>query len=311
MENERIEATPKWFSDALAAPYDEHEIEVDACPIRYLEWGDANAPGLVLVHGGAAHAHWWTFLAPLLATQYHVVAPHLSGHGDSGRRASYPRETWAKEVLAVAEAARFDAPPVLIGHSLGGFVSIVAASLYGDRLAGAIIVDSPVRKPDPESEEGSRGRMFRRPKTYATREEAISHFVLVPPQPCDNGFIVRYVAEHSLHETPLGWCWKFDPKVFEKVTLTPMSEFLANTRCRIGLLRGELSDLVPPETGEYMYELLDRNAPVIEIPQAHHHLILDQPLPFIAATRALLADWEHSVPRDGRHGPNVRKRAST
>ena len=60
------------------------------------------------------------------------------------------------------------------------------------------------------------------------------------------------------------------------------------------MFRGEFSDLVPPEIGEYMYELLDRNAPIVEIPQAHHHLILDQPLAFIAALRALLADWEHS-----------------
>ena len=55
------------------------------------------------MHGGAAHAHWWSFLAPQLAKQYYVVAPDLSGHGDSGRRTSYPRELWAREVLAVAE----------------------------------------------------------------------------------------------------------------------------------------------------------------------------------------------------------------
>ena len=46
-----------------------------------------------------------------------------------------------------------------------------------------------------------------------------------------------------------------------------------------------------------MYELIGKNAPQVEIPQAYHHLILDQPLAFIAALRALLADWEHSVPR--------------
>ena len=66
---------------------------------------------------------------------------------------------------------------------------------------------------------------------------------------------------------------------------------------RVAVLRGEFSNLVPPETGEYMYELLKRNAPIVEIPQAHHHLILDQPLSFIPALRALLADWEHTVPR--------------
>jgi pimeloyl-ACP methyl ester carboxylesterase len=125
----------------------------------------------------------------------------------------------------------------------------------------------------------------------------MDHFQLVPPQPCENDFILEHVARLSLKETEGGWTWKFDPKIFVSVTPTPMSEFLSNVSCRIAVLRGELSDLVPPETGEYMYELLHRNAPIIEIPNAHHHLILDQPLAFIAAVRALLADWEHSEPR--------------
>lgn len=94
-----------------------------------------------------------------------------------------------------------------------------------------------------------------------------------------------------------GWAWKFDPVVFERVSLKPMSDYLADTHCRVAILRGEFSDLVPPETGQYMYELLDRNAPVIEIPQAYHLLILGQPLAFIAALRTVLADWEHSLPR--------------
>ena len=136
---------PKWFTDALAAPRRERFVEVEGCRIRYLSWGDASKPGIVLVHGGAAHAEWWSFLAPQLASQYHVVAPELSGHGDSGRREEYPREVWAREVMAVATDAAIVGAPMLVGHSLGGFVSIVAASLYGDRLAGAIIVDSPVR----------------------------------------------------------------------------------------------------------------------------------------------------------------------
>ncbi|HEY2366576.1 MAG TPA: alpha/beta hydrolase [Polyangiaceae bacterium] len=75
-----------------------------------------------------------------------------------------------------------------------------------------------------------------------------------------------------------------------------MHEHLANVRCRVAMFRGQYSYVVLPETGEYMYQLLRRNAPLVEIPEAHHHLILDQPLAFIAATRALLADWAHSTP---------------
>ncbi len=290
-------AAPKWFSDALAQPRREQHVDVEGVPIHYVGWGDPAKPGIVLVHGGAAHAEWWSFLAPQLASQYHVVAPDLSGHGDSGRREEYPRELWAREVMTVANHAGIVGAPMLVGHSLGGFVSIVAASLYGDRLAGAIIVDSPVRAPDPESEEGARGRAFRNPKTYPDLETAVQHFHLIPPQPCANAYVVDHVARHSLKKTAAGWTWKFDPRVFVKTSLTPMSDYLAMVRCRVAVFRGELSYLVPPEIAEYMYGLLDRNAPIVEIPQAYHHLILDQPLAFIAALRAILADWEHSVPR--------------
>ena len=68
--------------------------------------------------------------------------------------------------------------PILVGHSMGGLVSIVAASVFGDELAGAVIVDAPVRRPDPESQEGTVGTSFKNPKTYATAEDAIVRFRL-------------------------------------------------------------------------------------------------------------------------------------
>lgn len=287
---------PRWFREAIGTLHESGEVVVDGCPIHFLQWGEPAKPGLVLVHGGAAHAHWWSFLAPQLARQHRVVALDLSGHGDSGRREAYPRETWAKEVMAVAEAAGFTQPPVLIGHSMGGFVCITAASLHGDRLAGTVILDSPVRRPDPEAEEGARGRAFRNPKTYPTPEEALRHYRLVPEQPCENRFLVDHVARHSLRRTEAGWTWKFDPEIFRRFMPRAIHEILPMVRCRVALFRAEYG-LVTTDIGEYMYELLDRNAPVVEIPQAHHHLMLDQPLALVAALRALLADWEHSVPR--------------
>ena len=63
---------------------------------------------------------------------------------------------------------------------MGGFVCITTAVHHGDRLAGAIILDSPVRKPDPESEEGARGKAFRNPKIYPDVKTAVEHYRLVP-----------------------------------------------------------------------------------------------------------------------------------
>jgi len=290
---------PEWFERAVATPFTEGAVEVEGCPIHHLAWGDPDRPAVVLVHGGGAHAHWWSFIAPLLAADLRVVALDLSGHGDSGRRTSYSTETWAAEVLAVTDTAGVRGRPIVVGHSMGGFVTITLAALHGDRLDGAIIVDSPVRRPDPEMEEGARGRMFRNPKTYPDLDAALERFVLVPPQPCENDWAVDHIARHSLARGEAGWTWKFDRHVFDRDP-DASRDHLARVRCRVAVIHGELSAIVTRDVSSYMDELLGRTAPFIEIPQAHHHVPLDQPLALVAALRALLADWEHSVPRHAR-----------
>lgn len=289
---------PGWFTAALGQAGEDCAVEVDGAEIRYLDWGASDRPGVVLVHGGAAHRRWWSFLAPLLAPAYHVVALDLSGHGDSGRREVYAVETWADEVLAVAAHAGMSAP-VVVGHSMGGVVTVVAASRRGQELAGAVVIDAPVRRPDPESEQSTRSHVFKAPGVYATLEEAMRHFSLVPRQPLEHAYIRDHVARTSLHQTPAGWTWKFDPGIFARPP-RGFSADLASTRCRVAVLYGELSVLVTPDVQDYMSELLGRTAPFVEIPQAHHHLLLDQPLAFLAALRAILADWEHTVPRQRR-----------
>jgi pimeloyl-ACP methyl ester carboxylesterase len=293
------EAPPGWFTSAIATVPEERMVSVEGTDIAYLSWGTQGRPGLVFVHGGAAHAHWWSFIAPMFSTQWHAVAIHLSGHGDSGRRYQYAHELWASEVMAVSDDAGFPGPPVVVGHSLGGMVTIQTAATYGDQLAGAVIADASVRRPSPEAEEGRSGRAFRSPGVYPTRDEALSHFRLIPPQPCENEYIIEWIAGHSIHETDEGWTWKFDPTLF-KGTLVQLRDQLSAVRCRVALFTGELSVVVPPDTAEYMYDLMGRVAPVIQIPEAHHHLTLDQPLAFVAALRTLLADWDHSVGFDRR-----------
>lgn len=288
---------PVWFSRAIATPVKEDTVQVAGAPIHYLEWGDRDKPGIVFVHGGSAHAHWWTHLAPMFTERYHPVAIDLSGHGDSGRRSDYAFDLWAEEIMAVCGACGIDTPPVLVGHSMGGLVSIVTAALHGHRLRGAIIVDSPVTRPDPEREEAVRGRAFRNPKTYAALETALQHFRLVPSQPHGPDYVMDYIARRSLHQVEGGWTWKFDPNIFSRLKRAAIHEFLAGIQTRVALFRGELSHLVTPDVSDYMHELLGRNAPVVAIPEAYHHLIIDQPLAFVSALRAILADWEHTVPR--------------
>ena len=292
---------PPWFARAVAAPHESGAVEVLGATVRYLAWGSRDAPTLVLVHGGAAHAHWWSPLAPLFAASHRVLALDLTGHGDSDRREVYSVQTWADEVLAVALAAGGDEPPVVVGHSMGGFVTIATAALYGAQLAGAVIIDAPVHRPDPETMEGVAGGMFRAPKVYPDLEAAVGHFHLVPPQPCDNGWFVEHIARRSLAAVADGVTWKFDPGIFSSRSgENRPSEFgplLARAACRVAIINGADSTIVDADIRAYMAELLaDSRAgmagvPFVEIPEARHHVMLDQPLALVSALRAVLATW--------------------
>jgi DNA mismatch repair protein MutL len=59
---------PQWFANAIENKPTDCVVEVAGCPIHYLKWGPAGRAGIVFVHGGAAHAHWWSFIAPLFVT---------------------------------------------------------------------------------------------------------------------------------------------------------------------------------------------------------------------------------------------------
>ena len=287
--------TPSWFARNVARLPADATVTVDGAQVHYLRWGEpAETPGLVFIHGGAAHAHWWSHVAPAFLPQYSAVAVDLSGHGDSDHRSEYRLELWTEEVAAVVDHAGFQSPPVIVGHSMGGFVTFATAALQPQAVGGAIIVDSPVREVDPEVGAARATDQFSKAKVYDDPEIPIRRFRVVPDQETILPYVGEHIARRSLRETDEGWTWKFDTNIFlprrrEAAELLPLIE------CRVALLRSE-DGLITEDIGRYMYERLGRVAPVIELPTAGHHPMLDVPLILITAIRSLLADWEHSWP---------------
>src|SRR6516164_7162371 len=112
---EILSHAPAWFARAVSVPHADGMVEVDGSRVHYLAWGEPGRRGLVFVHGGGAHAHWWTPVAATFASAYRVAAIDLSGHGDSGHRGLYNAEQWADEVAAVAADAGIDGSPVVVG----------------------------------------------------------------------------------------------------------------------------------------------------------------------------------------------------
>ncbi len=291
-------AAPGWFRRALAVPAGELEVEVGGCPIHVLTFGPAGARGLVFVHGGGAHAHWWTHVAATFADQFRVVALDLSGHGDSGHRPTYSLEQWTEEVVAAADAGGMRGRPVIVGHSMGGFVTIATAALHHSAVGGAIVCDSPVTEPDPEIGAYRLREAFGRPRTYPTLADAVAHFRTVPRQQHYLDYVIDHVARRSVRRVDGGWQWKFDRGIFAQFgggIRSVALPYLSQVRCRVALLRSEYG-LVTADIGRSMFEALGRVTPVIVLPEAGHHAMLDQPLILLTALRAVLGDWDHSEP---------------
>ena len=286
---------PDWFERALAYPMRSHFVTVEACPIHYLRWQAAESKtprrGVLLVHGGGAHANWWRFIAPLLTRDYEVAAIDLSGMGDSGNREEYTAAQRAAEIRAVLVDANLGIRPFVVGHSFGGYMTMRFGSDFGHEIGGAVIVDSPIRRPDDPLGATPR-RALSLARHYPSFDAALERFRLLPAQTCDNEFIVEFIARHSLRETDAGWTWKFDVAAMgARRWGEPFHEHLQKLRCRAALLFGQNSALVSRDTADYMAELMGPQAPVVEIPEAQHHLMLDQPLAFVASLRTLLDGW--------------------
>jgi pimeloyl-ACP methyl ester carboxylesterase len=283
---------PAWFRRALENAPDVREHTVDGCRLRYRAWGKPDSPGLILIHGGGAHSGWWDHIAPLLDS-HRVIAPDLSGHGDSAWRdgpAGYSASGWAGEITAVAAAEGLDRP-VVIGHSMGGFVAAATAAFQDTPLGGAVIIDTPLNDNPPEE---AVLRQRRRPtRVYPSREEAVARFRTVPEQDVLLPYVAQHIARESLRPADGGWTWKFDPN--RRGTATSIRSMLPKISVPVALLRCE-QGLLPPERAREMAGLAG-GAPVITLPGTGHHPMLDQPLALVTALRSVLALWAAQTTR--------------
>jgi len=296
---------PGWFRKVLSTPFEDRFTVRDHHRLHYLLWrspGDLSRPGIILVHGSGAHAHWWDFIAPFLLEHHHVAAIDLAGMGDSDHLEHYDIEAMASDLLAVADDAGFHEDTVIIGHSFGGYITLKAGLQYSERLAGIVLVDSPIRPPDYQWERDSKRSPIRTKRIYPDAESALARFRLMPPQDCKNSYILEYIARHSIAEVENGWSWKFDDRIFLKMRTDEYEnrgKELAKLSCRLAVVYGEDSYLFSQDIADYMFDVLDHSVPFIALPEAQHHVFLDQPLAFVSVIRSLLGEWRHSKPQRG------------
>ena len=118
-------------------------VIVDGRAWPYLEGGDPAKPTLLLVHGFSGDKDNWSFLAPYVTRDYHIIAPDLPGFGENERNPdlAYDIAAQTARLKAFADALGIDRPHIA-GNSMGGWIALRYAIDYPDALASLILLDN-------------------------------------------------------------------------------------------------------------------------------------------------------------------------
>ena len=195
--------------------------------LHYADWGNDAAPPLVLVHGGRDHCRNWDWVAARLASDYHVIAPDLRGHGDSAwaEAGGYGMTGFIYD-LAQLVHQQTTAPITLIGHSLGGNVATRFTGLYPELVRRLVCIEGLGPSPAMEAQmaakpvearlrgwvDEQRQLAARQPRRYAVFADALARMQ------AENKHLsaaqAEHLTRHGVRQNEDGtYSWKFDPYV--------------------------------------------------------------------------------------------------
>lgn len=226
-------------------------IDANGLRFHYLEWGDPEAPVIVMLHGFAQTAHMWDFLALNLSGRYRVLSIDQRGHGDTDwdLNGGYMLSDYQDDLKAILSVLDLRST-TLIGFSMGGRNAYVFAANNPQNVKALVVIDSA-----PVHERAGVDRV-RRFVNDSNEMESVEDFVGLVRNYNTNRSedSLRSSLKHNLKQMDNGkWTWKYD-KVLREGGLgeLPSPSFLWNCiekiQCAALLVRGEGSTIVSKET---------------------------------------------------------------
>jgi pimeloyl-ACP methyl ester carboxylesterase len=257
---------------------------------HFTEWGDADSPPVILLHGGNQSSHSWDLVSLHLADRYHVYALDQRGHGDTewSRELDYSMGAMAGDVLAFVEDQAIERP-VIFGHSMGGRVTLEAALAAPDLARALVIVDV-----GPElSPEGTK-----------VVSDFIAHNIEFDDLEVFLDNVVRYdpfrSREHIARTVKYNLLVRADGKYVSKVdhrrlpggSLSDLTlEDVKAIQCPVLLVRGGESDVLLADAAERFIAVLP-DGRMVTVPNVGHNVHGGNTPGFLEAIGPFLATFE-------------------
>jgi len=254
------------------------------------DYGGEGRTPLLLVHGGAAHARWWDFVAPVLRERFHVLALDQRGHGESPWTAewAYGSRHYVADLAAIMDGWGLGAP-VLVGHSMGGHSAMAYAVEHSERLRALVAIDSIPAYPEYAMAELS--AIAQRPaSTYETLEAALASFRLLPGET-----LAAPPAELSFRRRDDGrWVHKMDRRTMRREPIQLDGE-LARIRCPALVIKAAQSPVLSKSFARAMAERMARGRMTV-LENSNHHAPIDNPAGLAAAILSFVDEIDAGHP---------------
>lgn len=272
--------------------------------LHYVDWGNPDAPPLILQHGGRDHCRSWDWVAQQLAQDWHVIAPDLRGHGDSAWApdGNYSMDAFVYDFAQLIHTLDYD-QVTIVAHSLGGGIATRFTGLYPEKVRKLVNIEGlgPAPKTRAEIEakgtavrlrdwiESKRKAAGRLPRRYPTLEAAFSRMKE------ENSFLsdeqARHLTIHGASRNEDGtWSWKFDNYLnvwsVSDLPYTEQQKLWQAITCPMLLLYGADSWASNPEKDGRLTNF--STARLIEYEKAGHWLHHDQLERFVADVTAFI-----------------------
>lgn len=273
--------------------------------LHYVDWGNADKPPLLLVHGGRDHCRSWDWTAEALREDWHIIALDHRGHGDSEwvSDGNYRTMDLVYDVAQLIHQLDL-APVTIVAHSWGGNVSLRYAGLFPESVRKLVAIEGIF--PSVAQEERIKDVPFARrvrdfigekrkaagrlPRRYPTLADAYARMKGENPYLTD--VQARHLTLHGINRNEDGtFSWKFDPHL--NVDAAPYDiapEYVHGLwnaiTCPTLLLNGADSWAENPETDGRIRHF--RTATAVEFEDAGHWLHHDQFDRFVATLKDFL-----------------------
>jgi pimeloyl-ACP methyl ester carboxylesterase len=274
--------------------------------LHYIDWGNEGAPPLLLIHGGRDHCRNWDWVAEALKDDYHIIAPDLRGHGDSQWMigGTYNQADYVYDIAHLLHQTKLT-PTRIIGHSLGGAISLMYSGLYPETVTKLIAIEGLGPGPDfikqmidqpPEQRlqkwvDDLRGISGRIPRRYEKLDDAVQR--MQSENPHLSAAQAHHLTVHGVNQNEDGtYSWKFDNyiRAFPPtgIPFEQQHQLFARINCPTMLVRGMESWASDPSKDGRADHFKD--ATVENFEKAGHWVHHDQLEKFLAKAEAFLAD---------------------